>query len=33
VPLYIIGTDNINDPRIQKLAFGEASGYIRGTLE
>lgn len=33
VPLYVISAENINDARIQKLAFGEATGYIRGTLE
>ena len=33
VPLYVIGADNVDDPRIQKLSFGESSGYIRGTLE
>ena len=33
VPLFIIDKDNMNDPRIRNLAFGDSSGYITGQLE
>lgn len=33
VPLYVVSKDNMNDARIRKLAFGDQSGYVRGTLE
>ncbi|MGA2313567.1 MAG: sugar ABC transporter substrate-binding protein [Xanthobacteraceae bacterium] len=30
VPLYIVTKDNMNDPRVHRLAFGEHSGYVSG---
>jgi len=29
VPLYVVDQENMNDPRIRALAFGEESGYLR----
>ena len=29
VPLYIVDKDNMNDPRIRAMAYGEESGYVR----
>jgi ribose transport system substrate-binding protein len=29
VPLYIVDQDNMNDPRVRAMAYGEQSGYLR----
>lgn len=29
VPLYIVDQDNMNDPRLRSMAYGEQSGYLR----